>query len=107
MLCLLTQRSRSAFSLTSDDSPEKPAEGGETAGGPEGAGKVGVKEYASLKKETRAAQMTSWKSVDRLDNSCERCLRACWARWGSTNQITATIIYQLLLFHFSAVFFIV
>ncbi|XP_061095207.1 rab effector MyRIP isoform X1 [Conger conger] len=63
-------RSRSAFSLTSDDSPEKPTEEGETAGGPEGAGKGGVKEYASLKKEARAAQMTSWKSVDRLDNSC-------------------------------------
>ncbi|XP_035271444.1 rab effector MyRIP isoform X1 [Anguilla anguilla] len=63
-------RSRSAFSLTSDDSPEKPTEPGEKAGGPEAAGKGGVKEYASLKKEARAAQMTSWKSVDRLDNSC-------------------------------------
>ncbi|KAJ8376751.1 hypothetical protein SKAU_G00073310 [Synaphobranchus kaupii] len=63
-------RSRSAFSLTSDDSPEKPTEPGCKAGGPDAAGKGGVKEYSSLKKEARAAQMTSWKSVDRLDNSC-------------------------------------
>ncbi|KAJ8277615.1 hypothetical protein GJAV_G00077570 [Gymnothorax javanicus] len=64
-------RSRSAFSLTSDDSPEKPPEEAQTAGGPEPMGKGEVKEYASLKKEARAAaQMTSWKSVDRLDNSC-------------------------------------
>ncbi|KAJ8419170.1 hypothetical protein AAFF_G00006690 [Aldrovandia affinis] len=63
-------RSRSAFSLTSDDSPEKPPGPGESAEGSAGAGKGGMKEYASLKKEARASQMTSWKSVDRLDNSC-------------------------------------
>ncbi|KAI1889149.1 hypothetical protein AGOR_G00176110 [Albula goreensis] len=63
-------RSRSAFSLTSDDSPEKPTEPEEKAESPEGAGRGGVREYASLKKEARTSQITSWKSVDRLDNSC-------------------------------------
>ncbi|KAM9712202.1 rab effector MyRIP isoform 2-T2 [Menidia menidia] len=57
-------RSRSAFSLTSDDSPEK---------GPEeeaaGAGGGGLQEYASLKREAKAASLPSWKSMDRLDNS--------------------------------------
>ncbi|TKS87868.1 Rab effector [Collichthys lucidus] len=56
-------RSRSAFSLTSDDSPEK---------GPEeeaaGAGS-GLQEYSSLKREAKATSLPSWKSVDRLDNS--------------------------------------
>ncbi|XP_034561751.1 rab effector MyRIP isoform X2 [Notolabrus celidotus] len=56
-------RSRSAFSLTSDDSPEK---------GPdeEGAG-VGrsLQEYASLKREGKATSLPTWRSVDRLDNS--------------------------------------
>ncbi|XP_074549453.1 rab effector MyRIP isoform X2 [Halichoeres trimaculatus] len=56
-------RSRSAFSLTSDDSPEK---------GPdeEGAG-VGrsLQDYASLKREGKATSLPSWRSVDRLDNS--------------------------------------
>ncbi|XP_071388692.1 rab effector MyRIP isoform X1 [Centroberyx affinis] len=56
-------RSRSAFSLTSDDSPEKgPEEEGARAGG-------GFQEYASLKREAKAASLPSWKSVDRLDNS--------------------------------------
>ncbi|XP_018548635.1 rab effector MyRIP isoform X2 [Lates calcarifer] len=56
-------RSRSAFSLTSDDSPEKgPEEEGARAGG-------GLQEYASLKREAKATSLPSWKSVDRLDNS--------------------------------------
>ncbi|XP_052339147.1 rab effector MyRIP-like isoform X2 [Oncorhynchus keta] len=56
-------RSRSAFSLTSDDSPEKVTEALMGAGG-------GVQDYASLKKEAaRASSLPSWKSVDRLDNS--------------------------------------
>uniref|UniRef100_A0AAZ3PM46 Myosin VIIA and Rab interacting protein b n=1 Tax=Oncorhynchus tshawytscha TaxID=74940 RepID=A0AAZ3PM46_ONCTS len=58
-------RSRSAFSLTSDDSPEKNTEALVGAGGG-----GGVQDYASLKKETaRASSLPSWKSVDRLDNS--------------------------------------
>ncbi|XP_052362126.1 rab effector MyRIP isoform X3 [Oncorhynchus keta] len=58
-------RSRSAFSLTSDDSPEKNTEALVGAGG---GGEV--QDYASLKKETaRASSLPSWKSVDRLDNS--------------------------------------
>uniref|UniRef100_A0A8C9ZVI1 Myosin VIIA and Rab interacting protein b n=1 Tax=Sander lucioperca TaxID=283035 RepID=A0A8C9ZVI1_SANLU len=57
------QRSRSAFSLTSDDSPEKgPDEEGAGAGG-------GLQEYSSLKREGKATSLPSWKSVDRLDNS--------------------------------------
>ncbi|XP_070709347.1 rab effector MyRIP [Pempheris klunzingeri] len=56
-------RSRSAFSLTSDDSPDKgPEEEGGGAGG-------GLQEYASLKREGKATSLPSWKSVDRLDNS--------------------------------------
>ncbi|KAF7661767.1 hypothetical protein LDENG_00253560 [Lucifuga dentata] len=56
-------RSRSAFSLTSDDSPEKcPEEVGAGAGG-------GFQEYASLKREAKATSLPSWKSVDCLDNS--------------------------------------
>ncbi|XP_069368164.1 rab effector MyRIP isoform X4 [Paralichthys olivaceus] len=52
-------RSQSAFSLTSDDSPEK-----------EGAGAGGdLHEYASLKREAKATSLPTWKSVDRLDNS--------------------------------------
>ncbi|XP_059901792.1 rab effector MyRIP [Gadus macrocephalus] len=54
-------RSRSAFSLTSDDSPQK---------GPEDqTGVGGFPEYASLKREAKATALPSWKSVDRLDNS--------------------------------------
>ncbi|XP_024910097.1 rab effector MyRIP isoform X3 [Cynoglossus semilaevis] len=56
-------RSRSAFSLTSDDSPEKgPEEAGAGAGGD-------LQEYSSLKREAKATSLPSWKSVDRLDNS--------------------------------------
>ncbi|KAI9518712.1 hypothetical protein NQZ68_035104 [Dissostichus eleginoides] len=57
-------RSRSAFSLTSDDSPEKglEEEGGARAGG-------GLQDYPSLKREGKATALPSWKSVDRLDNS--------------------------------------
>ncbi|XP_076014490.1 rab effector MyRIP [Genypterus blacodes] len=56
-------RSRSAFSLTSDDSPDKCLEEvGAGAGG-------GFQEYSSLKREAKAASLPSWKSVDRLDNS--------------------------------------
>ncbi|XP_059182769.1 rab effector MyRIP [Centropristis striata] len=56
-------RSRSAFSLTSDDSPDKaPEEEGAGAGG-------GLQDYASLKREGKATSLPSWKSVDRLDNS--------------------------------------
>ncbi|XP_028289230.1 LOW QUALITY PROTEIN: rab effector MyRIP-like [Parambassis ranga] len=59
-------RSRSAFSLTSDDSPEKgPEEEGAGAGG----GGGGLQEYASLKREAKATSLPSWKSMDRLDNS--------------------------------------
>ncbi|XP_072306781.1 rab effector MyRIP isoform X2 [Eucyclogobius newberryi] len=54
-------RSRSAFSLTSDDSPEKGPE-------EEGAG-AGLQEYSSLKRKGKATSLPSWKSVDRLDNS--------------------------------------
>ncbi|KAM4533556.1 rab effector MyRIP isoform 2-T2 [Odontesthes bonariensis] len=56
-------RSRSAFSLTSDDSPEKGPEEGAGAGG------GGLQEYASLKREAKAASIPTWKSMDRLDNS--------------------------------------
>ncbi|XP_029002212.1 rab effector MyRIP isoform X2 [Betta splendens] len=56
-------RSRSAFSLTSDDSPDKGPE--EEAAGASSS----LQEYASLKREAKAASLPSWKSVDRLDNS--------------------------------------
>ncbi|CAL9697904.1 unnamed protein product [Knipowitschia caucasica] len=56
-------RSRSAFSLTSDDSPDKGPE-------EEGAGvEAGLQEYSSLKREGKATSLPTWKSVDRLDNS--------------------------------------
>ncbi|KAJ0022989.1 hypothetical protein NQD34_015123 [Periophthalmus magnuspinnatus] len=62
-LSLSLQRSRSAFSLTSDDSPDKGPE-------EEGAGVgAGLQEYSSLKREGKATSLPSWKSVDRLDNS--------------------------------------
>lgn len=65
--CLFLQRLRSAFSLTSDDSPEKgPEEEVAEAGG----GNDGLQEYASLKREPKAAtSLPTWKSMDRLDNS--------------------------------------
>ncbi|XP_054607086.2 rab effector MyRIP isoform X1 [Nothobranchius furzeri] len=57
-------RSRSAFSLTSDDSLDK---------GPEeeaaGAGGGALQEYVSLKREAKVASLPGWKSMDRLDNS--------------------------------------
>ncbi|XP_051910393.1 rab effector MyRIP isoform X1 [Hippocampus zosterae] len=56
-------RSRSAFSLTSDDSPEKVPQN-------EVVGTGGsLQEYSSLKREPKAASLPTWKSVDRLDNS--------------------------------------
>lgn len=58
----LLQRSQSAFSLASDDSPEKLPE---EAGGASSS----LQEYASLKRKAKAAALPSWKSVDRLDNS--------------------------------------
>lgn len=61
LLVLCLQRSRSAFSLTSDDSPEKGPE-------EEGAG-AGLQDYVSLKREGKATSLPTWKSVDRLDNS--------------------------------------
>ena len=67
-VCVGTQRSRSAFSLTSDDSPQK---------GPEDqTGVGGFPEYASLKREAKATALPSWKSVDRLDNSSKSLLAA-------------------------------
>lgn len=63
--CVCLQRSRSAFSLTSDDSPEK---GPEEEGGVAGVA-ISMQDYASLKREGKAASLPSWKSVDRLDNS--------------------------------------
>ncbi|XP_017283930.1 rab effector MyRIP isoform X2 [Kryptolebias marmoratus] len=59
-------RSRSAFSLTSDDSPEKGPEEEEEAAG---AGGGELQEYASLKRDAKAASLPGWKSMDRLDNS--------------------------------------
>ncbi|XP_069561647.1 rab effector MyRIP isoform X2 [Brachyistius frenatus] len=57
-------RSRSAFSLTSDESPDKgPEEEGARAGS------VDFQEYSSLKREAKAASLPTWKSMDRLDNS--------------------------------------
>ncbi|XP_037550302.1 rab effector MyRIP [Nematolebias whitei] len=58
-------RSRSAFSLTSDDSPEKGPEEEEAAG----AGGGDLQVYASLKRDAKAASLPGWKSMDRLDNS--------------------------------------
>nr|XP_061821565.1 rab effector MyRIP-like isoform X4 [Nerophis lumbriciformis] len=56
-------RSRSAFSLTSDDSPEKAPQD-------EAVGTCGsLQEYSSLKREAKTTSLPTWKSVDRLDNS--------------------------------------
>ncbi|XP_051970551.1 rab effector MyRIP-like isoform X2 [Xyrauchen texanus] len=51
-------RSRSALSLTSDDSPEK---------GPEI--ETDIQNNSSLRRESRASSLPGWKSVDRLENS--------------------------------------
>ncbi|XP_054621215.1 rab effector MyRIP isoform X2 [Dunckerocampus dactyliophorus] len=56
-------RSRSAFSLTSDDSPEKAPQ--DEAVGTGGS----LQEYSSLKREAKTTSLPTWKSVDRLDNS--------------------------------------
>ncbi|KAG7247414.1 hypothetical protein CRUP_014875, partial [Coryphaenoides rupestris] len=59
-------RSRSALSLTSDDSTERgPEEQQTSAPGAE----RGPLQYSSLKREPKATSLPSWKSVDRLDNS--------------------------------------
>lgn len=65
------QRSRSAFSFTSDDSPEKgpEEEEEEEAAAAAAAGGGALQEYASLKREGKAASLPGWKSMDRLDNS--------------------------------------
>ncbi|XP_015242112.1 PREDICTED: rab effector MyRIP-like isoform X2 [Cyprinodon variegatus] len=60
-------RSRSAFSLTSDDSPVKGPEEEEEAAA--AGGGSSLHEYASLKRESKAASLPNWKSMDRLDNS--------------------------------------
>ncbi|XP_027861257.1 rab effector MyRIP isoform X2 [Xiphophorus couchianus] len=66
-------RSRSAFSFTSDDSPEKGPEEEEQEAEAEAAaaaaGGGALQEYASLKREGKAASLPGWKSMDRLDNS--------------------------------------
>ncbi|XP_036073266.1 rab effector MyRIP isoform X2 [Oryzias melastigma] len=61
-------RSRSAYSLTSDDSPEKAPEL-RTEEEAAVAGGGNLQEYSSLKREAKAASLPSWKSMDRLDNS--------------------------------------
>ncbi|XP_077480193.1 rab effector MyRIP isoform X2 [Stigmatopora argus] len=60
---IVQKRSRSAFSLTSDDSPEKPPQ--DEAVGVGGSSQ----EYSSLKREAKATSLPTWKSVDRLDNT--------------------------------------
>ncbi|XP_014890185.1 rab effector MyRIP isoform X2 [Poecilia latipinna] len=62
-------RSRSAFSLTSDDSPEKGPEEEEAAAAAAASGGGALQEFASLKREGKAASLPGWKSMDRLDNS--------------------------------------
>ncbi|XP_078795114.1 rab effector MyRIP isoform X5 [Oryzias latipes] len=64
----LWQRSRSAYSLTSDDSPEKAPEL-TTEEEATVAGGGNLQDYSSLKREAKAASLPSWKSMDRLDNS--------------------------------------
>ncbi|XP_050954019.1 rab effector MyRIP isoform X2 [Labeo rohita] len=66
----LLRKSRSAFSLTSDDSPEKGPEVGMAPGVPESAEvETAIQNYSSLRRESRASSLPGWKSVDRLDNS--------------------------------------
>ncbi|XP_065150930.1 rab effector MyRIP isoform X1 [Paramisgurnus dabryanus] len=63
-------RSRSAFSITSDDSPEKGPEVGMAPVGPESSEvDKDIQNYTSLRRESRASSLPGWKSVDRLDNS--------------------------------------
>ncbi|KAA0704871.1 Rab effector [Triplophysa tibetana] len=63
-------RSRSAFSLTSDDSPEKSPEVLMAPGG-SGCSEVekDIQNYSSLRRESRASSLPGWKCVDRLDNT--------------------------------------
>ncbi|KAI4877835.1 hypothetical protein NFI96_004441, partial [Prochilodus magdalenae] len=68
-------RSRSAFSLTSDESPDKAPEAdadepppGCVAAEPE----PDIQLYSSLRRESRASSVPGWKSVDRLDNSTKQ-----------------------------------
>ncbi|XP_016389021.1 rab effector MyRIP-like, partial [Sinocyclocheilus rhinocerous] len=62
--------SRSAFSLTSDDSPEKGPEAGMAPGVPESTEvETAIQNYSSLRRESRASSLPGCKSVDRLDNS--------------------------------------
>ncbi|XP_073687018.1 rab effector MyRIP isoform X2 [Garra rufa] len=66
----LLWKSRSAFSLTSDDSPEKGPEVGMAPGVAESAEvETAIQNYSSLRRESRASSLPGWKSVDRLDNS--------------------------------------
>ncbi|XP_026056949.1 rab effector MyRIP isoform X1 [Carassius auratus] len=63
-------KSRSAFSLTSDDSPEKGPEVGMAPGFPDSTEvETAFQNYSSLRRESRASSLPGWKSVDRLDNS--------------------------------------
>ncbi|XP_016092800.1 rab effector MyRIP-like [Sinocyclocheilus grahami] len=63
-------KSRSAFSLTSDDSPEKGPEVGMAPGVPDSTEvETAFQNYSSLRRESRASSLPGWKSVDRLDNS--------------------------------------
>ncbi|XP_058621723.1 rab effector MyRIP isoform X2 [Onychostoma macrolepis] len=63
-------KSRSAFSLTSEDSPEKGPEVGMAPGVPDSAEvETNFQNYSSLRRESRASSLPGWKSVDRLDNS--------------------------------------
>ncbi|XP_017564698.1 rab effector MyRIP isoform X2 [Pygocentrus nattereri] len=65
-------RSRSAFSLTSDESPDKApeADADEPPAGCEAAEpEPDIQLYSSLRRESRASSVPGWKSVDRLDNS--------------------------------------
>ncbi|XP_066502893.1 rab effector MyRIP [Hoplias malabaricus] len=65
-------RSRSAFSLTSDESPDKGPEADTdepptVCKAPEPEPDLQL--YSSLRRERRASSVPGWKSVDRLDNS--------------------------------------
>ncbi|KAK7123948.1 hypothetical protein R3I93_022148 [Phoxinus phoxinus] len=63
-------KSRSAFSLTSDDSPEKDPVVGMAPGVPKNAEvETDIRNYSSLRRESRASSLPGWKSVDRLDNT--------------------------------------